>query len=86
MKYAKNLNSFKSTITPKTVKQYLEHCQSTLPEDNALILVDFAENYSFIIQGVFQGCYWDNSQAALHSFVIQEKNQENLTHESVCVT
>ena len=40
---------------------YLEHCKSTLPEDNVLILIDFAENYSFSIQDVFQGCHWDTS-------------------------
>ena len=41
---------------------YPEHCKSTL--------LDFAKNYSFIIQGVFQGCYWNNSQATPHPFVI----------------
>ena len=65
---------------------YLEHCKSTLPEENALILLDFAENYSFIIQDVFQDCHWINSQATLHLVIIYEKNRENLTHESVCIT
>ena len=65
---------------------YLEHSKSTLPEDNALILLDVAENYGFIIQDAFQGSCWSNSQATLHLFVIYEKNQENLTHESICVT
>ena len=64
---------------------YLEHCKSTLPEDNVFFLLDFAENYSFIIQDVFQGCHWNNSQGTLHSVIIYEKYQENLTHESVCV-
>ena len=51
---------------------YLEHCKSALPKDNAFILLDFAENYSFIVQDVFQGCLW-NSQATLHLVIIYEK-------------
>ena len=34
---------------------YLEHCKSTLPEDNVLVLLDFPENYSFIIQDAIEG-------------------------------
>ena len=64
---------------------YLEHGKSALPEDNALILLDFAENYSFIIQDAIQGYNWNSSQATLHPFVIYKKNEENLTHENVCV-
>ena len=30
--------------------------------------MDFAENYSFIIQDAIQGFYWQNSQAMLHPF------------------
>ena len=70
MKYANKSNSCVRTITLETLKQYLEHCKSTLPEDNALILLDFAEKYSFIIQGVFQGCHSISNQAAPHRFFI----------------
>ena len=66
----------------KSQATYLEHCKSTLPEDNVLILLDFAENYSFIIKDVFQSCHWNNSQAC----IVYKKIQENLTHESVCIT
>ena len=62
---------------------YLEHCKSTQPEDNALILLDFAENYSFIIQDAIQGYHWNKSQATLNPFVIYKKNRENLTHENI---
>ena len=64
---------------------YLEHCKSTLPEDNALILLDFAENYSFIIQYTIQSYHWSKSQATLHPCVIYKRNHESLTHKSVCV-
>ena len=50
--------------------KYVEHCKSTLPEDNALILLDFAENYSFIIQDAIQGYHCNKSQATLHALLI----------------
>ena len=52
---------------------YLEHCKSTLPEDNALVLLDFVQNYSFVIQDAIQGYHWNNSQATLRPFVIYKK-------------
>ena len=67
-KQVKFLSEYHYTKTSQAM--YLENCKSTLPEDNALILLDFAKNYSFIIQGVFQGCQWNNSQATLHPFAI----------------
>ena len=32
--------------------------------------MDFAENYSFIIQDTIQGFYWQNGQATLHPFAV----------------
>ena len=32
------------------------------------MLMDFTENYNFITEDVFQGFYWQNSQATLHPF------------------
>ena len=57
---------------------YLEHCKSILPEDNVLILLDFVENYSFIIQDVFQGCHWNSSKATLHPIIIYKKTKKIL--------
>ena len=34
-----------------------------------LILLNFAENYSFVVQDAVQGYHWNNSQATLHPFV-----------------
>ena len=51
---------------------YFEHLKLALPEDNALVLLDFAENYSFLIQDAIQGYHWNNSQATLHPFLFTE--------------
>jgi hypothetical protein len=45
----------------KDIKQALEPCQ-------AIVLLDFDENYSFLIQDAVQGHHLNNSQATLHPF------------------
>ena len=35
-----------------------------------VIVIDFAENYSFLVQDAAQGFHWNNSQATIHPFVI----------------
>ena len=36
---------------------------------SAIVLVDFAENYSFVVQDEVQGFQWNNLQATLHPIV-----------------
>ena len=43
----------------------------------AIILLDFAENYGFIVQDAVQGHHWDNSQATVHPFVMYLKDSPN---------
>ena len=34
-----------------------------------IVVADFSENYSFVLQDASQGFHWNNSQATLHPFV-----------------
>ena len=49
--------------------------------------MDFAENYSFLVQDAIQGFYWQNNQATLHPFAVYHRDTtSNLVHcESICV-
>jgi hypothetical protein len=49
-----------------------------LKEGEFIILMDFAENYSFIIEGVMQGFHWENSQATVHPFVVYYRENEEV--------
>ena len=69
----------------KSQASYLRHLKETIPENEAIILLDFAENYSFIIQDAVQGHHWDNSQATLHPFVVYYRREEKLECLSICV-
>ena len=62
-------------------------------------MLHFAENYSFILEDVIQGFYWQNNQATLHPFAVYHKDlvsnelvsqrlyviSDNLKHEQTTV-
>lgn len=51
-----------------------------------VVLGDFAENFSFIIQDAVQSYHWTNAQATIHPFVVYYKNSENkLEHISFVI-
>ena len=66
----------------KQQSQYLTSLKEELPANEAVLILDFAENYSFIVQDATQGYHWDNSQATLHPFVQQDGQLE---HICMCV-
>ena len=59
--------------------------KNNLRENEGVLVGDFAENHSFIVQDAAQGYHWDNTQCTLHPFVFYFKNSElELQHESYC--
>lgn len=68
----------------KSQAQYLKEAKNTLEMDTAIILLDFAENYSFIVQDAVQGNHWDNSQVTLHPFAIYYKDGDEVKCLSFC--
>ena len=70
----------------KAQSDFLEYRKETVSQDEAITLLDFAENYLVIIQDAVQGFQWENSQAILHSFVVYYRNTNgNLDSQSLCV-
>ena len=65
---------------------YLSELKGSIPQSEAIMILDFAENYSFLIQDAAQGFHWENSQATVHPFVAYYKDINNdLCHLSMCV-
>ena len=62
---------------------YFEHLQLALSEHYVSVLLDFAENYSFLIQEAIQRYHWNNNQATLHPFVVNRRENQILTVESL---
>ncbi len=49
-------------------------------------MLDFSENYSFLVQDAAQGYYWDNTQATLHPLVAYYRKEDgSLGTISFCV-
>ena len=70
----------------KAQSNFLKYKKETVSQNEAIILLDFAENYSFIIQDAVQGFHWENSQATLHPSVAYYRNTNgNLESQSLCV-
>lgn len=75
-------------FTSKTQAQYLKAVKASLPPDEVLIIMDFAENYSFIVQDAAQMYHWNNSQATLHPMVVYHKPEgsgDGIVCTSYCV-
>ena len=51
------------------LNMHLQHMNDYLPENAAIILLDLAENYSFIVQDAIQSFHWNNLQATIHPIV-----------------
>ena len=56
-------------ISQKQAKFFKEKMESLQP-GKCVLLLDFAENYSFVVQDAAQGFYRNNSQATIHLFVL----------------
>lgn len=69
----------------KSQSNYLKKLKENLGSEEAIVLLNFAENFSFIVQDAVQGYHWDNSQATLHPFVIYYKSGDKLDSISICV-
>ena len=69
----------------KSQSEFLQITKDTLADDAVIILLDFAENYSFLVQDAVQGYHWDNSQATLHPFYVYFKEAGDLKCLNMCV-
>ena len=66
--------------------QYFQQLKESLPTESEVVVVgDFSENYSFIVQDDSPGFHWDNSQCTVHPFVIYYRSyaDQELSHFSV---
>ena len=70
----------------KAQANHLKIAKENLSGNELIILLDFAENYSFVVQDAVQGFHWENSQATLHPFVAYFRfSNGDLKHTSICV-
>ena len=63
----------------------LKDSQDSLRSHTAVILLDFDENYSFLVKDAVQGHHWDNSQVTIHPFVIYYKQNGELKCHNIAM-
>ena len=68
----------------KSQDNFLKDLKEKLKENQLIILLDFAENYSFIMQDAVQGYHWNNSQA-FHPIVVYYKESDIICLKSYCL-
>lgn len=64
------LTLWKHHFIAKAQATYLKQQKENLDDETAIVLMDFAENFSFVVQDEVQGFHWDHSQATLHPFAV----------------
>lgn len=70
----------------KQQSTFLAYSKENLIAGEFLVILDFSENYSFVVQNEVQGWYWNNSQCTIHPFVIYYKDNNNvLQHTSLII-
>ena len=60
----------------KKQSEFLIVKKACLNFDEVVLILDFAENYSLIVQDCAQSYHWNNAQATIHSFVLYYLNLE----------
>lgn len=62
----------------KVQGRVLKEKKENLLDTECIVLADFSENYTFIVQDEIQGYHWVNDQATVHPFVVYLKEQDKI--------
>ena len=65
--------------------QFLKNRKELLLDGEIIVICDFAENYSFVLQDEMQAFHWNNSQCTIHPFVVYYKDGNDLRNISFVV-
>lgn len=69
----------------KAQSTYLKLLKEKINHGEVIIIGDFSENYTFVVQDATQGFHWVNEQSTLHPFVLYYRNDaRELKHQSYC--
>ena len=64
---------------------YLRNLKDSLPQNEILIIGDFAENYTCIVQNSMQAAYFSATQVTLHPFAVYYNTTNGLTSKCYCI-
>ena len=56
------------------LNQFFKTIKEQINGNEIIVLLDFADSYSFLVQDAVQGYHWENSQAILRPFSVYFQN------------
>ena len=68
----------------KSQAQHLKNRKESIQLDTVIVLLDFSENFSFVVQDKVQGFHWNKDQCTLHPAVIYVKDQNENSLKALC--
>lgn len=66
----------------KSQNTYMRERKENLQYDEALVLMDFAENYNFVLQNEVQSYHWSHLSCSIHPVVVYSRSEGETTKES----
>ena len=69
----------------KNQAKFLAEKKDSLTPGEYIVIADFSENYSFVVQDEIKSFHWNNLQATVHPFLCYYKNTDGKI-QSVCFT
>lgn len=75
----------KHSFITKQQNIYFNNTKQDLKADEFLVVLDFAENYTFVIQDEVQSYHWTNTQATIHPFGVYYKEEDQIKFTSCII-
>lgn len=69
----------------KAQAELLVQTKKNIKEGEFVVCLDFAENFSFVIQDSVQANHWSNKQVTLHPYVIYWKENDKTMHHNFVI-
>lgn len=66
----------------KAQGSFFKSSKENLDETNCIIVLDFSENYSFVVQNAVQSFHWNNQQCTIHPAVLYYKSSGRFVSKS----
>lgn len=51
-----------------------------MDDTSCIVLLDFAENYHYVVQDKIQSYHWNKEQCTIHPVVLYHKDEQNELH------
>lgn len=72
----------KHSFIAKQQSAYFSRLKENVQVNEAVITLDFSENYSFVVQDEAQSFHWTKDQATVHPFAVYYRDQDEVKYKS----